>query len=218
MRRIARVYSQITSMQDAPLAVAAGYLVRHLATGRDMPKGAGNVMELWRGFIEEQAGGTLENVDHVLDDQAAFARLARKVISDLGYGDQLGDDPDQNDPDDQEGEAEEDQDSPDSAGEDEQDSDDSEAAPERSQEEQQDQSQAQVTMEDSADMEQGDEAEVPEGEAPLEPPPPAPYSDADPNYTVYTRPISMKKSAPKIWPRRPSWSGCAPIWTSSWNP
>ena len=179
-------YSQITSMQDAPLAVAAGYLVRHLATGRDMPKGAGNVMELWRGFIEEQAGGTLENVDHVLDDQAAFARLARKVISDLGYGDQLGDDPDQNDPDDQQGEAEEDQDSPDSAGEDEQDSDESEAAPERSQEEQQDQSQAQVTMEDSADMEQGDEAELPEGEAPLEPPPPAHYSDADPNYTVYT--------------------------------
>ena len=179
-------YSQITSMQDAPLSVAAGYLVRHLATGRDMPKGAGNVMDLWRGFIEEQAGGTLENIDHVLDDQAAFARLARKVISDLGYGDQLGDDPDQDDPDDQEGEAEEDQDSPDSAGEEEQENDDSEAAPERSQEEQQDQSQAQVTMEDSADMEQGDEAEMPEGEAPLEPPPPAPYSDADPNYTVYT--------------------------------
>ena len=179
-------YSQITSMQDAPLAVAAGYLVRHLATGRDMPKGAGNVMDLWRGFIEEQAGGTLENIDHVLDDQAAFARLARKVISDLGYGDQLGDDPDQDDPDDQEGEAEEDQDSPDSTGEEEQESEDSEAAPERSQEEQQDQSQAQVTMEDSADMEQGDEAEMPEGEAPLEPPPPAPHSDADPNYTVYT--------------------------------
>jgi len=180
-------YSQINAMQDAPLSVAAGYLVRHLATGRDMPKGAGNVMDLWRGFIEEQAGGTLENLDHVLEDQAAFARLARKVISDLGYGDQLGDDPDQDEPDDQDGEAEEDQDSPESAGEEEQESDESEASPERSQEEQQDQSQAQVTMEDSADMEQGDEAELPEGEAPLEPPPPAPYSDADPNYTVYTQ-------------------------------
>ena len=179
-------YGQITSAQDAPLPVAAGYLVRHLATGRDLPKGASNVMDLWRGFIEEQAAGSLENLDHVLDDQAAFARLARQVISDLGYGDQLGDDPDQDDPDDQEGEAEEDQDSPESAGNEEQESDESEAAPERSQEEQQDQSQAQVTMEDSADMEQGDEAELPEGEAPLEPPPPAPYSDADPNYTVYT--------------------------------
>jgi cobaltochelatase CobT len=178
-------YGQITNSADAPLPIAAGYLVRHLATGRDMPKAAANVMELWRGFIEDHAAGTLENLDNVLADQAAFARLARKVISDLGYGDQLGDDPDAPDEDDAGQDAEEDQDAPDSAGEEEQDSEDSEAAPERSQEDQQDQSQAQVSMEDSADMEQGDEAEMPEGEAPLEPPPPAPHSDADPNYTVY---------------------------------
>jgi len=180
-----KAYAQITNPQDAPLPVAAGYLVRHLATGRDLPRGAQNVMNLWRGFIEEQAGGTLETLDHVLGDQAAFARLARKVISDLGYGDQLGDDPDRPEEDEAGDEAEEDQDNPDSAGEEDQDSEDSEASPEQSQEDQQDQSQAQVTMEDSADMEQGDEAELPEGEAPLEPPPPAPHSDADPNYTVY---------------------------------
>ena len=30
-------YSQITSAADAPLPLAAGYLVRHLATGRDLP-------------------------------------------------------------------------------------------------------------------------------------------------------------------------------------
>jgi cobaltochelatase CobT len=167
------------------LPVAAGYLVRHLATGREMPKGAANVMELWRGFIEDQAGGTLETVNDVLADQTAFARLARQVISDLGYGDQLGEDPDAPD-DDQGDEAEPDEEAPDSAGEDQNDSEDSEASPEQSQEDQQDQSQAQVSMEDSAEMEQGDEAEMPEGEAPLEPPPPAPHSDADPNYAVYT--------------------------------
>ena len=178
-------YGQITQAADAPLPVAAGYLVRHLATGRPMPKAAANVMELWRGFIEEQASGSLENLGHVLADQAAFARLTRKVIADLGYGDQLGDDPDREDDDEAGEDAAEDQDSPDS-GSDEQDSDDTDAAPEQSQEDQQDQSQAQVTMDDSADMEQGDEAELPEGEAPLEPPPPAPYSDADPNYAVYT--------------------------------
>ena len=178
-------YGQITTASEAPLPVAAGYLVRSLATGRDLPKSAQHVMDLWRGFIEEQAGGTLDNLDHVLADQAAFARLARKVISDLGYGDQLGDDPDQ---DDSEEEAGEDQaeDSPENAGSEEQESDETEASPEQTQEEQQDQSQAQVTMEDSADMEQGDETELPEGEAPLEPPPPAPHSDADPAYTVYT--------------------------------
>lgn len=179
-------YAQITQAADAPLATAAGYLVRHLATGRPLPKGAANVMDLWRGFIEDQAGGTLENLDHVLADQAAFARLSRKVISDLGYGDQLGDDPDMDDEDEAGDDAEQDPESPDSAGEDQDQSEDSEASPEQSQDEQDDAAQAQVSMEDSADMEQGDEAELPEGEAPLEPPPPAPYSDADPNYTVFT--------------------------------
>jgi len=176
-------YGQITQASDAPLAVAAGYLVRHLATGRELPRGAANVMDLWRGFIEEQAGSTLETLDAALADQAAFARLTRKVIADLGYGDQLGDDPDQDQPDEGD-DAEEDADQPDSAG-DEQQSDDSDAAPEQSQDQEQDASQAKVSMDENADGEQGDEAELPEGEAPHEPPAPAPHSDADPNYIVY---------------------------------
>ena len=179
-------YAQITDKADAPLATAAGYLVRHLATGRDLPKGAANVMALWRAFIEGQAHETLENLDHVLADQAAFARLARKVIADLGYGDQLGDDPDMDEPEDGSDEAEQDEDQPDSAGDEPEEGEDSEASPEQTQEDQDDAAQAQVTMEDSADMEQGDAAELPEGEAPLEPPAPAPHSDADPNYAVYT--------------------------------
>ena len=179
-------YAQITDKADAPLATAAGYLVRHLATGRDLPKGAANVMGLWRAFIEGQAHETLENLDHVLADQAAFARLARKVIADLGYGDQLGDDPDMDEPEDGSDEAEQDEDQPDSAGDEQEEGEDSEASPEQTQDDQDDAAQAQVTMEDSADMEQGDAAELPEGEAPLEPPAPAPHSDADPNYAVYT--------------------------------
>ncbi|MDH5453531.1 MAG: cobaltochelatase subunit CobT, partial [Paracoccaceae bacterium] len=191
-------YSQIRAAADAPLAQAAGYLVRHLATGRPMPGGAGHVMELWRPFIEEQAGGTLENLDEVLADQAAFARFARQIIKDLGYGDQLGDDPDMEDESDGEEDAsEEDQDSPDSQeGDDE--SEDAEAAPEQSQEDQDDASQAQVSMDEMADMESGEEAELPEGEAPLEPPPPAPHSDADPNYTVYTTDFDEETKAEEL--------------------
>ncbi|MCV3273912.1 cobaltochelatase subunit CobT [Roseobacter sinensis] len=180
-------YDQVTQAADAPLATAAGYLIRHLATGRDLPAGAQNVMELWQGFIEEQCGGTLDNLDDVLSDQQAFAKLARQLISDLGYGDQLGDDPDQID-EDQEDEAEdgsEDDAEPDSTGQDDQDEEEAEGSPEQSQEEQQDASQAQVSMDDMADQEMGDEAEMPEGDAPMEPPPPPPASDADPNYLVY---------------------------------
>ncbi len=181
-----RGYGGIRSAQDAPLAQAAGYLVRHLATGRDMPGAAKNVMDLWRPFMEEQAGGTLDHVGEVLGDQAAFARLARQVIKDLGYGDQLGDDPDMEDddtPDDAASEEEE-QDTDSQDGQEE--PDESDASPEQDQDSQDDQSEAQVSMEEMSDMEEGDEAELPEGEAPLEPPPPAPHSDADPNYAVYT--------------------------------
>ncbi|MBL4917273.1 cobaltochelatase subunit CobT [Szabonella alba] len=179
-------HGQITNRQDAPLALAAGHLVRHLATGRDLPKSAANIMSLWRDFIEEQAGGTLDGIDAALADQSAFARLARRVISDLGYADQLGDDPDAQEPEDDQGEdAEQDQDDPESTGEEEDQSDEGEASPEQSQEDQQDAAQAQVSSDDMAEMEEGEEAELPEGEPPSEPPPPAPHSDADPNYTVF---------------------------------
>ena len=182
-----RGYDQITQPADAPLAAAAGYLVRNLATGRTLPKGAQNVMDLWRPFMEEQAGGTLENIDELLHDQTAFAKLARQVIRDLGYGDQLGDDPDSEDDnqDDQAEEDSDDQEQPDSSGQDDTEDQDADADPERAQDDQQDQAEAQVSMDDLADEEMGEDAEMPEGEAPLEPPPPPPVSDADPDYRVF---------------------------------
>ncbi|MDX5356798.1 MAG: cobaltochelatase subunit CobT [Rhodobacterales bacterium] len=180
-------YGQITQASDAPLAVAAGYLVRSLATGRPLPRGAQNVMDLWRGFIEAQAGGTLENMDDVLSDQAAFARLARQVIADLGYGDQLGDDPDQNDNQDESEEEGEEDDNPDNAGsEEEQEDEEGDADPERSQEDQQDAAQAQVSTEESDDLDEMEEADNPAPDAPPEPPPPPALSDADPNYRAFT--------------------------------
>ncbi len=179
-------YGQITEASEAPLAIAAGYLIRHLATGREMPEGADNVMKLWRGFIEEQAGETLENLDEAIADQTLFAKFARKIIEDLGYGDQLGDDPDEQGEDQEEDAGEEeDEDSPDSTGDEEEAEEDSEASPEQSQEQQQDAAQAQVSMDDMADVDMSDEAEMPDGDLPMEPPPPPPHSEADPSYTVY---------------------------------
>lgn len=183
---IRRGYDQISDRNQAPLATAAGYLVRQLATGRDLPPAAANVADLWREFIEARAAGTMEDLSEVLSDQSAFAKFARQIIEDLGYGDQLGDDPDQeeDDADDNAEEVEED-DTPDSTGQDENE-DDADASPEQSQDEQQDSSQAQVSLDEMADQEQGEETELPEGDAPLEPPPPAPASEADPNYSIFT--------------------------------
>ncbi|WP_417719970.1 cobaltochelatase subunit CobT [Salipiger sp.] len=183
-----RGYGQITQASEAPLPVAAGYMIRQLATGRALPKDAAHVLDLWRGFIEDQAGGTLEGLEASLTDQAAFARFARQVITDLGYGDQLGDDPDaMDDEDDQDAESDssDEEEQPDSTGQDDQEQDDSEASPEQSQDETRDAAEAQVSADEMADQELGEEVEMPEGEAPLEPPPAAPASEADPDYRVY---------------------------------
>ncbi len=178
-------YDQIRDKADAPLSVAAGYLIRHLATGRPLPSGADNVMDLWRGFIEDQGGDRLPDLKDALTDQKSFARFARDLIRDLGYGDQLGDDPDMEDQEDED-QAEEDEDdqAPDSTGEDDQEEDEPDASPDQSQDQQQDQSQAQVSMDDQAEAEDAEESEMPEGEAPQEPPPPS-VSDADPDYRVF---------------------------------
>lgn len=184
---IRRGYDQCKQPADAPLSVAAGYLVRHLATGRPLPDAAANVMELWRPFIEQQAGGSLDDLQEKLSDQSEFAKFARQIISDLGYGDQLGDDPDEID-DEQQDDAQDDADEqpdPDSSGQDDNDDEQAEADAEQSQEQQQDESQAQISMDEMADEELAEDTEMPDGEAPLEPPAPPPVSDADPDYRVY---------------------------------
>ncbi|MCT4553404.1 MAG: cobaltochelatase subunit CobT [Pelagimonas sp.] len=182
-----RGYAQIRQASEAPLPVAAGYLIRELATGRNLPEGASNVLELWRGFMESQIDGTLDDLQDVLADQSAFAKLARKLITDLGYGDQLGDDPDDlqdEAEDDAESESQEDEEQPDSSGDDDE-GEESDSNPENQQEQTQDPTQAQVSMDELTEEQQGDEAEIPEGDAPVEPPAPQPISDADPDYRVY---------------------------------
>jgi cobaltochelatase CobT len=180
-------YAQIEKASEAPLAVAAGYLIRHLASGRPLPEGAQNVMDLWREHIEGQGFETLRDLDGTLSDQAAFAKLARRLIDDLGYGDQLGDDPDDMEDEDAQDEAsDEEQSADDQQNPDKQDpGDDDEASPEQSQDQEMDAAEATVSSEATDEPLDAEETELPEGEAPLEPPPPAPHSEADPGYKVW---------------------------------
>ena len=182
-------YRDIKERSDAPLSDAAGFLIRNLATGRELPEGAQNVLNIWREFLETQAGKTIENVSDQLEDQSQFAKFARQVITDLGYGDQLGNDPDNMDDEDEEqfqDETDEDND-PNSTGEEDNQEEDSDANPEQSQEEQQDAGQASVSLDDEASDDMSEETELPEGESPIDPPAPQPISEADPNYKVFAK-------------------------------
>ncbi|SIS90145.1 cobaltochelatase subunit CobT [Phaeovulum vinaykumarii] len=179
-------HGQLRSTNEAPLALAAGHLIRHLATGRDLPPAAAHLMELWRPFIEAQTADHLEDISQVLSDQAGFARLARQLIEDLGYGDQLGEDPEGDEDEDAPPEdAEETPETQDNDASDEEGEADNDAQPEREQAREDDEQQARIGPESTSDGELEEETEAPQAEAPPEPPRPAPWSEADPDYRAF---------------------------------
>ena len=179
-------YDQIEDPKQAPMATAAGYILRQLVTGRDMPPAVQNIIDLWKSHFDEKASETLAEFADSLDDQKAFSKLCRQMIQDLGYGDELGSDPDAPDEegDDAEPEFEEDENPDTETGETEESSQDDQDQSEDA-ERSQDMQQAQMSSDDSTEMTDVEEVEAPEGDTPTEYTAP-PISDADPNYAVYS--------------------------------
>jgi cobaltochelatase CobT len=99
----------ITDRADAPLEEAVALMVRERLTGRPAPKSAAQVVELWRGWIEDKAGADLDGLVGSLDDQQAFARHIRDMLVSMEMAEELGEDqqddqPDEDDPDQPQGE------------------------------------------------------------------------------------------------------------------
>jgi cobaltochelatase CobT len=182
-------YADIKDAGQAPLAEAAGYMVRQLATGRPLPAGAENVLNLWRGFLEQQTGETLPAAADALDDQTAFARLARMIIDQLGYGEQLGEDPDQPEEPEEQEQEEGEEPEPDTEQDGDEEGDDAQDyAPDDQSSEAPDAAAAQAEIQDDDDdSDLAEEVPDEDGEPPDSPPrPPAP-SEADPAYKVFTQ-------------------------------
>ncbi|MFD1703739.1 cobaltochelatase subunit CobT [Methylopila henanensis] len=82
-------YAEVTDRADAPLQDAVALLVREKLTGRKPPEAAQKLVELWRPWIEDKAGGDLARLDRVLEDQDAYARTIRELLSSLDMGEEL---------------------------------------------------------------------------------------------------------------------------------
>jgi len=179
-----RGYAAMRETSEAPMHEAAGFLLRQALTGRPLPPAAQNVLDIWQDFFDGHVESDLEALGETLEDQAVFAKQAWRIIEELGYGDQLGDDPDELDPDELESDSEEDQEddqSSDEGGED--DGEQQEYLPDDMRGEQDDTEQLEVSLEES-DADDQDQMEADDGMPPPEPRE-APVSDADPNYKVF---------------------------------
>ena len=69
--------------EEVPLAMAVGLIARERLTGEAPPKAALPGLELVAPWIEDKAAAELDALGLTLDDQAAFAKLSRRLLEDL---------------------------------------------------------------------------------------------------------------------------------------
>ncbi len=103
-----RAFNQVEALANPPMADVVSLMVRERLTGEPPPDGARQLVDMFREEIEAKAGPDLDRLTGAVEDQKAFARIARAVVRDLEMGDDLSDAPDQDAQEDenQEGEAE----------------------------------------------------------------------------------------------------------------
>ena len=69
-----------------PMADVLNLMVRERLTGAAPPEGAKTVVDRFRADLEARAGKDLDRLAAAIDDQAAFARVARTILRDLDIG------------------------------------------------------------------------------------------------------------------------------------
>jgi cobaltochelatase CobT len=69
--------------EEVPLSTAIGLIARERLTGDAPPKAALEGLKLVAPWIEEKAAAELDALALTLDDQAAFAKLSRRLLEDL---------------------------------------------------------------------------------------------------------------------------------------
>src|SRR5579871_3896122 len=93
---------------NPPMADVIALMARERLTGEPPPASARALVDAFRDEIEAKAGADLDRLTGSLEDQRAFARIARAIVRDMQLGDDLSDAPDQDsqEDEDQDGEAE----------------------------------------------------------------------------------------------------------------
>ena len=82
------VYNRVNEYLNVPVPEVIGLLVREKLTGIAPPENVREMIDHWRDWLVERAGHDFDDLADVVNDQAAFARTVRRVISDLELGEE----------------------------------------------------------------------------------------------------------------------------------
>ncbi len=76
-------YDRMTRREQLPLPVALGMLARERIAGEAAPEAANRVLDLWRDALGPGAEKAFAEMARATDDQDAFARAARRLLTSL---------------------------------------------------------------------------------------------------------------------------------------
>ena len=74
-------YDRMTRKDQLPVAAALSMLAREQMSGDEAPEVARRVLDLWRDTLGPDADAALSELGRVQDDQRAFAKAARKLLT-----------------------------------------------------------------------------------------------------------------------------------------
>ena len=100
-----KVLSVNNDSQEGKMIEALSYMVMERLTGNKIEE-AQEYIEPWKKWIEERAETSIDKLVETIEDQKEYAKITRKLIGDLELGDELGDDPTEEDQEDQSNENE----------------------------------------------------------------------------------------------------------------
>ncbi|MCY4446984.1 MAG: cobaltochelatase subunit CobT [Rhodobacteraceae bacterium] len=177
-------YQSITDLTEAPLKDALSFLIHQKITKRTLPESAQKVLDLYHKEIQGRSGETLKRLNSTANNQVEFARLAREIIGNFGYGDQIGPDPDDTESDDQEELPDPNEDKPDTENAETQDSEDQDhGIDEQTADKYLDAEQPEPTEPDELNLGEMEEADNPDQDLENTR---QNYSEADPFYQIFS--------------------------------
>ena len=80
-----------------PLQDSLTLLIKKKASNLKLSENSEKGLKIWEDFILNESKSNFTKIIESIANQEEFAKLSRNIIKDLGYGDQLGDDPNKED-------------------------------------------------------------------------------------------------------------------------
>jgi cobaltochelatase CobT len=78
-----RGFARVAEREDAPLSEVMRLMVRQALTGDKPPKEARKLVDLWKEQLSERVNADLERMADLINDQSAYAKATRQLLSDL---------------------------------------------------------------------------------------------------------------------------------------